>query len=119
MNASFCSADYFSCIRLTTKCFVAGSWGVAFVRNRRNKVGNVRVTQHFGAFASRILEWKRNSTLWCIVEVHITFSNIEILCVAQDILSWRIYIAGDNKMYSGLRVNFAIFLYFELLDRCS
>jgi len=66
-----------------------------------------------------VLKWKRNDTLWYIVEARVTFNNIEILSVAQDILSWRIYIAGDIKMYLGLRVNFAIFLYFELLDGCS
>jgi len=66
-----------------------------------------------------MLKWKRNNTVWCIVEVHVTFNNIEILSVAHDILSWRIYFAGDNKMYLGLRVNFAIFLYFERLDTCS
>lgn len=75
--------------------------------------------QHFGAFACPMLKWKRNNTLWCIVEVHGTLNNIEILSVAQDILSCRIYIAGDNKMNLGLRANFAIFLYFERLDTCS
>jgi len=75
--------------------------------------------QHFGPFACRMLKWNRNNTLWCIVEVDVTFNNIEILIVAQDILSCRIYIAGDNKMYLGLRVNFAIFLYFECLKTRS
>jgi Flp pilus assembly protein protease CpaA len=66
-----------------------------------------------------MLKWKLKNTLCCIVEIHVTVNNIEILSVAQDILSMRIYIADSNKVYVGLCVNCAIFLCFEFFDRFS
>lgn len=34
----------------------------------------------------------------CIVELHVTVTNVKVLSVAQKLYSWRIYVSGNDQM---------------------
>jgi hypothetical protein len=46
----------------------------------------------------------------CTVELNVSDNNTEVLGVAQLRFLWRIYVAGNNKTYSGLHEKCPIFL---------
>jgi hypothetical protein len=46
----------------------------------------------------------------CIVELQLTVNNIKIFSVAQKLLLYRPYVAGNNKTHFGLYVKRPIFL---------
>ena len=51
----------------------------------------------------------------CIVELHITVKNITILGV-ENMLLWRIYVAGKNEMYFDLHVKCSVLTKFRIFE---
>jgi len=72
-----------------------GGWSV-------EKIGNVRVTWHFSAFALPLLQWKVTMRSACVVELpHVTVSDIKIIECLSKMRLWQMYRADDNKTYLG------------------
>jgi hypothetical protein len=75
-----------------------------------NNLGNVPSRNI--ASPSRNIRYSGNAIIRsiCIVELRVTVNNIKISSLAQKLLLWPVFVAGNNKMYVGRHVKRPIFL---------